>query len=152
MTRSSTRAGTARRRRANIAVALVLVAVSALLVACGNNSGKPVLTWYINPDPNPPDGFQGAFGQAGIAARCSTDQYTITTQQLPGDASQQRIQLARRLAANDTGIDLMSMDPVFTGEFANADFLAPIPSAEAAQLENGAVSYTHLTLPTILRV
>jgi multiple sugar transport system substrate-binding protein len=134
--RSSRKAG---RRRPRIALALVLATVSALLVACGGSSGKPVLTWYINPDPSEPANFQGAFGQAGIAERCSTDAYTITTQSLPGDASQQRIQLARRLAAKDTGIDLMSMDPVFTGEFANAGFLAPIPSAQASKLSSNAL-------------
>ena len=76
------------------------------------------LVWYINPDTG---------GQAEVAENCSTDQYTITTQVLPQDASQQRIQLARRLAAEDSGIDLMSIDPPFTAEFANAGFLAPIP-------------------------
>ena len=37
--------------------------------------------WYINPDTG---------GQAAVAETCSTDQYTITTQVLPQDASQQR--------------------------------------------------------------
>jgi multiple sugar transport system substrate-binding protein len=73
---------------------------------------------YINPD---------AGGQAAVAKNCSTDEYTVTTQVLPQDASQQRVQLARRLAAHDSGIDLMSLDPPFTAEFANAGFLAPIP-------------------------
>jgi multiple sugar transport system substrate-binding protein len=126
-------------RRSNIALALVLAALSALLVACGGGSSKPTLTWYINPDPSRPPDFQGAFGQAGIAERCSTDRYTIATQELPGDASQQRIQLARRLAADDPGIDLMSLDPVFTGEFANAGFLAEIPADQAKQLEANAL-------------
>ena len=47
---------------------------------------------------------------------------------LPTDAGQQRIQLARRLAAEDSSIDLMSIDPPYTAEFANAGFLAPIPA------------------------
>jgi multiple sugar transport system substrate-binding protein len=139
MARPSTRAGSRRTRRSKIALALALATVSALLVSCGSSSGKPVLTWYINPDPSEPADFQGAFGQAGIAERCSTDKYTIQTQQLPGDASQQRIQLARRLAANDPGIDLMSLDPVFTGEFSNAGFLAAIPDAEGKELESDAL-------------
>jgi len=76
------------------------------------------LVWYTNPD---------AGGQAKVAANCSTDDYTITTQVLPQDANQQRIQLARRLAAHDSGIDIMSIDPPYTAEFANADYLAPLP-------------------------
>ena len=51
---------------------------------------RPTLVWYINPD---------AGGQAKVAENCSTDEYTITTQVLPQDANEQRIQLARRLAA-----------------------------------------------------
>ncbi|MDQ3738662.1 MAG: extracellular solute-binding protein [Actinomycetota bacterium] len=107
-------------------------------VACGGDeSGTPTLTWYINPDPNPPEGFEGAFGQAGIAERCSTEGYTIETELLPGSASEQRIQLARRLAADDPSIDLMSLDPVFTAEFADADFLEPYSDEEQAALSEG---------------
>ncbi|MFI2708409.1 extracellular solute-binding protein, partial [Nocardioides sp. CER28] len=60
---------------------------------------------------------------------CSTDKYKIATQVLPQDANEQRIQLARRLAAHDSGIDIMSIDPPFTAEFFNAGFLAPLPQA-----------------------
>jgi len=92
-----------------------------VLAACGGSSGPPELVWYINPDNG---------GQDAVAKNCSdasNGQYTIKTQVLPQDASQQRIQLARRLAAHDSGIDLMSIDPPFTAEFSNAGFLAPIP-------------------------
>ena len=126
-------------RRSHVALGLVLTVASALLVGCGSDSSKPVLTWYINPDPPPPANFEGGLGQAGIAERCSTDDYTIVTEQLPGDATQQRIQLARRLAADDPEIDLMSLDPVFTGEFASAEFLATIPPADAEQLSGDAL-------------
>ncbi|MBZ5741313.1 extracellular solute-binding protein [Nocardioides mangrovi] len=97
-----------------------MLTVSGLLAACSASadSGKTQLTWYINPDSG---------GQAKVAANCSTDDYTITTQVLPQDANEQRIQLARRLAAHDSGIDIMSIDPPFTAEFANAGFLAPLP-------------------------
>src|SRR5262245_56320866 len=101
--------------------------MSALVAACGSDGGPPTLTWYINPDPNPPAGFSGPFGQAGIAARCSTDEYTVKTELLPTSASEQRIQLLRRLAAKDSSIDLMSLDPVFTAEFADGDFVLPLP-------------------------
>lgn len=105
------------RRRAFAAAAAGCLAMG-LLAACSSDSDKPVLTWYINPDSG---------GQATVADNCSTDDYTIETQVLPQDAGQQRIQLARRLAAEDAGIDLMSIDPPFTAEFANAGFLAEIP-------------------------
>jgi multiple sugar transport system substrate-binding protein len=103
-----------------------LVLLAVLLSACGSDSGKITLTWYTNPDPG---------GQAAVAQRCSTDKVTIKNQVLPQDAGQQRIQLARRLAAHDSGIDLMSLDPVFNAEFANAGFLAKIPDALQSKLE-----------------
>jgi multiple sugar transport system substrate-binding protein len=115
-------------RRRRLAGSLAALATAAgLLSACGGSSGKTTLVWYINPD---------AGGQAAIAATCSTDQYTITTQTLPQDANQQRVQLARRLEAHDTGIDLMSIDPPYTAELANAGLLAPIPEAEQATLKD----------------
>ncbi|MBA3266608.1 MAG: extracellular solute-binding protein [Nocardioidaceae bacterium] len=100
--------------------------MGSILAGCGDDSGTPTLTWYINPD---------AGGQAAVAEKCSTDAYTIETQVLPQDASQQRIQLARRLAAGDDSIDLMSIDPPYTAEFANAGYLAPIPDDLATKLE-----------------
>ena len=103
-----------------------LATVSAGLTACSSGSDKTQLVWYVNPDSG---------GQAAVAKNCSTDAYTITTQTLPQDASQQRIQLARRLAARDSGIDLMSIDPAFTAEFANAGYLAPIPDDMQQQLK-----------------
>jgi multiple sugar transport system substrate-binding protein len=125
------------RRRIALVVAAVLA--STALAACGGDSGKPVLTWYINPDPNPPPDFKGAFGQAGIAERCSTDDYTIETQILPQSATEQRIQLLRRLAAEDQAIDLMSLDPVFTAEFADAGYLAELPQELSDGMLGGAV-------------
>ncbi|GAB3779933.1 extracellular solute-binding protein [Nocardioides ungokensis] len=110
-----------RHRRRGLAAAACLVTISGLLAACSSSgSGKTQLVWYINPDSG---------GQAKVAANCSTDQYTITTQVLPQDANEQRIQLARRLAAQDSGIDIMSIDPPFTAEFSNAGFLAPLPQS-----------------------
>ncbi|MBD8078152.1 extracellular solute-binding protein [Cellulosimicrobium arenosum] len=92
------------------------------MAACASgDGGTPTLTWYINPD---------AGGQADIAASCTEDAdgaYRIVTELLPRDASSQREQLARRMAAKDSSIDLMSLDPVFVAEFAEAGFLAPVP-------------------------
>ena len=120
---------TARRRGwlPRLASVAALTLASGVLVGCGGDSGKPTLTWYINPDSG---------GQDAVAAKCSQGKpYTIDTQVLPQDASQQRIQLARRLAAKDPAIDLMSIDPPFTAEFADAGFLAKIPADEQAKLK-----------------
>jgi len=122
----SSRAEKVRVRRKQLAFGAVAAMMATALVGCGGGSDSTVLTWYINPD---------AGGQDAVAEKCSTDEYTIDTQVLPQDASQQRIQLARRLAAGDTGIDLMSLDPPYTAEFANAGYLASIPQDLATKLE-----------------
>jgi trehalose/maltose transport system substrate-binding protein len=107
-----------------------LATTASLLSACGGSSGTPTLTWYINPD---------AGGQAAVAAACtkaSNGAYKVVTQTLPQDAGQQRVQLARRLAAHDSGIDIMSIDPPYTAELSNAGFLAPIPKDEQQVLKS----------------
>lgn len=128
------RAHRARRRRRGLAAGAAVLALSSVLTACSESSAKPVLTWYINPDPDPPPDFKGAFGLEGIAERCSTDQYDIVTEQLPTAANEQRIQLMRRLAANDSSIDLMSIDPVYTAEFSEAGYLAEFSKADQDEI------------------
>ncbi|NHC13330.1 extracellular solute-binding protein [Motilibacter deserti] len=127
-------AGTSRPRRRAPITFLAVGAISAgLLTACGGESGPPTLTWYTNPD----DG-----GQAELARRCAEDsggRYRIETAALPRDASSQREQLVRRLAANDSSIDLISLDPPFIPEFAEAGFLAEIPEDVAAKVTEGVV-------------
>jgi multiple sugar transport system substrate-binding protein len=112
-----------------VGVGLAALALTSVLTACGSSdSGTPTLTWYINPD----DG-----GQAEIASRCTeaaAGRYTIATSVLPRQSSEQRQQLVRRLAANDSSIDIMSLDPPFVPEFAQAGFLAPVPDAVAQRV------------------
>ncbi|MGA8847995.1 MAG: extracellular solute-binding protein [Nocardioides sp.] len=100
----------------------------SLLSACGSE-GKPALNWYVNPD--------GVDTLTQLADECSTNDYDIDIQLLPSGATDQRTQLARRLAAEDSSTDLMSLDPVFVPEFANAGWLAELPEgAASAALES----------------
>lgn len=127
MAKPSSRVNSARgRRRKKWGAGAALAVMATLLVACSSSSATPVLTWYINPDTG---------GQDAVAKNCSTNEYTIQTQVLPTDAGQQRIQLARRLAAGDSSIDIMSIDPPYTAEFSNAGYLAPIPTSLADKLK-----------------
>jgi multiple sugar transport system substrate-binding protein len=106
------------------------------LAACGGSStasGAPTLNWYINPDNG---------GQQKIAEDCSTQsggKYSIEVSILPSDAAQQREQLMRRLAGNDTSIDMMSLDPVFVPETSEAGFLAPVPEDLQQKWSDGVV-------------
>ena len=119
-----------RLRRSAIAVAAVAMIMAT---ACGGDTGPPVLNWYINPDNG---------GQEALAKTCTDDAagaYEIEASILPNNASQQREQLIRRLAANDESIDLMSLDPPFVPEFAEAGFLLDIPDDQAEEFTDGVV-------------
>ncbi len=105
--------------------------MGSVLAACGSESAIPTLNWYINPDNG---------GQVALAEKCaegSGGAYDINVSVLPNDATAQREQLVRRLAAKDASIDLMSLDPPFIPEFASAGFLRPFSEEEAAEFTEG---------------
>lgn len=108
--------GTSGRSKRFVAVGATAVIAAGLLSACGADG--PVLNWYVNPD--------GVDTFKKYAEQCSTDEYDIEVQDLPNGATDQRTQLARRLAAEDSSTDLMNLDPVFVAEFANAGWLQEI--------------------------
>lgn len=105
--------------------ALICLAASALaavgLVACGggsDESGSRELTFFVAIQPG------GTIEE--VSKRCSEEsngKYTIAPEFLPTDASQQREQLVRRLGAEDSSIDIVGMDVIWTGEFANAGWV-----------------------------
>ena len=111
-------------------VAGLLVAVSA----CGEESGSGTVSlgfWAYN---EPGGTFRGA------AERCtqqSGGRYRINFNALGNDPNTQRQQLVRRLAAGDSSIDIMSMDVIWTAEFAEAGWMLPFPEDIAAQIRQG---------------
>jgi multiple sugar transport system substrate-binding protein len=113
-------------------VAAVIAALAAGLTACGDDgeSGSgATLRFFIF---NEPGG-----GPQKAAAECSKQSdgaYTIKFEYLPSRADQQREQLVRRLGAEDDTIDLVGMDIIWTGEFANAGWLEPVPDDRRAAL------------------
>jgi multiple sugar transport system substrate-binding protein len=104
-------------------VACVAIAVLATvgLAACGGGSsasGERELTFFVAIQPG------GTIEE--VSKRCSEEsggKYTITPEFLPTDATQQREQLVRRLGAEDPSIDIVGMDVIWTGEFANAGWV-----------------------------
>ncbi|MCO7219284.1 extracellular solute-binding protein [Klenkia sp. PcliD-1-E] len=113
--------------------ASAVVAASGLAACSSGDGGPPVLNWYINPDSG---------GQAEIASRCTDaagGRYRIDVSQLPRDSPSQREQLVRRLAANDSSIDIMSLDPPYIPEFAQAGFFAPVPEDVAQRVTTDVV-------------
>jgi len=105
--------------------ALICLAASALAAssfsACGGGSDSSAnrdLTFFVAIQPG------GTIEK--VSERCSEEsngKYTITPEFLPTDASQQREQLVRRLGAEDSSIDIVGMDVIWTGEFANAGWV-----------------------------
>ena len=135
--RSGRGAASVRRRRPpgrGLAGTAALLMTAGTLAGCGgDDGGASTLTWYINPDSG---------GQVEIANRCTEEAggvYTIETAQLPRESSQQREQLVRRLAAEDDSIDIVSLDPPYIPEFAEAGFLAPVPDDVAERVTEDVV-------------
>ena len=102
-------------------LAAVVLIGGLLLGACGDDEGGkgPVeLNWFIFNEPS------GVLPK--IAESCSdgsNGSYTINFELLPAEADQQREQLVRRLGAEDDSIDIIGMDVIWTGEFANAGWI-----------------------------
>src|SRR5690348_11275885 len=72
------------------------------------------------PDPS------GAIQQA--VTNCSAQshgKYTISYNLLPTSADQQRLQMARRLAAGDSSLDILGLDVTWEAEFATAGWIRP---------------------------
>ena len=62
--------------------------------------------------------------------------YNIKINFLSTSSDQQRVSLVRRLAANDSSIDILAMDVDWTAEFATAKWLKPVPAPLAAQIKS----------------
>jgi multiple sugar transport system substrate-binding protein len=115
---------------------LICLAGAALvtigLSACGGGSDESVsrdLTFFVAIQPG------GTIEE--VSKRCSEEsngKYTITPEFLPTDASQQREQLVRRLGAEDSSIDIVGMDVIWTGEFANAGWVEEWTGSQKKQV------------------
>ena len=67
----------------------------------------------------------------------SGGKYTITYNKLPKAADDQRLQLARRLAAADPSMDILGLDVTWEAEFAEAGWILPWTGTFKQQAENG---------------
>jgi multiple sugar transport system substrate-binding protein len=125
-----------RRFGTNVLVATVIAAAAVPVFASVSASAAstPTVNWYARPE--------SGGSTVAAAEQCtkeSNGKYRIDIQELPADASAQREQLVRRLAAHDSGIDLISMDVIWTAEFASAHWVKPWPKRLAAQLSDGVI-------------
>ncbi|MGS2615352.1 ABC transporter substrate-binding protein [Micromonospora sp. LZ34] len=129
--------GTRRRRRPHVralaaAAALTLVAPMA---ACGtgDDGGVPTINLYYPPEQN----LQKVVDNCNAAAQ---GRYRIAYRVLPRQADDQRVQMVRRLAAQDTGMDVLGLDVTWTQEFASADWILEWTGQDKAEVEQGTLA------------
>ena len=116
-------ARSSRRGFGYVGVTLAGALAAAGLAACGTSSaatGPVTLNFYMFPDPS------GAIQQAvNSCSAQSHGKYTISYNLLPTAADQQRLQMARRLAAGDSSLDILGLDVTWEAEFATAGWIRP---------------------------
>jgi multiple sugar transport system substrate-binding protein len=124
--------GSRPRTRKRVAALLAAAGATVLLAACGSSGKGPItLNWYVFPEPS--GSFQAA---ATECSQGSHSAYNIRINFLSTSSDQQRVSLVRRLAANDSSIDILAMDVDWTAEFATAKWLKPVPASVAAQIRS----------------
>jgi multiple sugar transport system substrate-binding protein len=116
----------------HFAAVLGVAATIVVIAGCGSSSKGPVtLNWYVFPEPS------GSFAAAASGcSKASGGKYNISISFLSTASDQQRVSLVRRLAANDSSIDILAMDVDWTAEFATAKWILPVPQALAAQIQS----------------
>lgn len=112
------------------AVLVAMVAAASVLTACGSGARFLVISFYT------PAADGATFAE--VARRCSQEargRFTIAHVSLPRAPGAQRLQYARRLAGHDRTLDVMSLDVIWTAEFAEAGWVLPLSDDPAGRAE-----------------
>ena len=126
--------GPGRRRRRGY-TALAAIALLAPTAACsGDDGGIPKINVYYAPEQN----FQKVVDDCNQQAQ---GRYQIVYQVLPRGADDQRVQMVRRLAAEDDGMDVLGLDVTWTPEFASAEWILEwTGAATRTEVETGTLA------------
>ncbi|WP_436970745.1 ABC transporter substrate-binding protein [Micromonospora rifamycinica] len=131
--------GTARHRRrpaVRAGAAVAALALVAPLAACGaddGGGGTPTINLYYPPEQN----LQKVVDDCNTRAE---GRYKIAYRVLPRQADDQRVQLVRRLAAEDTGMDVLGLDVTWTQEFASAKWIREWTGQDKSEVEQGTLA------------
>lgn len=122
------------RRTARAGVVAAAMALLTPLAACGGDEGgTPTINLYYAPEQN----LQKVVDDCNAEA---AGRYRISYQVLPRGADDQRVQMVRRLAAEDDGMDVLGLDITWTQEFASADWILEWTGDNKAQAEQGTLA------------
>ncbi|MER5337378.1 ABC transporter substrate-binding protein [Micromonospora sp. NPDC002717] len=127
------RRGRPRARAVAAAAALTLVAPMAAACGSGGDGGTPTINLYYPPEQN----LQKVVDDCNAQAQ---GRYKIAYRVLPRQADDQRVQLVRRLAAQDSGMDVLGLDVTWTQEFASADWILEWTGQDRAEVEQGTLA------------
>ncbi len=114
-----------------------MLSAASAVSGCGARDDGRVISFYT------PAGDAATF--TAVARRCSDElggRFTIRNFSLPRSTDDQRIQLARRLSANDRTVDIIAMDVIWTAEFAEARWVLPLSDDPARLAEADASTDT----------
>ncbi|RJQ79593.1 ABC transporter substrate-binding protein [Amycolatopsis panacis] len=117
------------RAMAGLGAALV---ASGLIAGCGSSSGLKINVYY-----SPEDHFQSVVDNCNKAAG---GQYQIVYNKLQRGSDDQRIQMARRLAAGDDSMDVLGLDVTWVPEFAQAGWIDEWKGADKAAASAGVLA------------
>lgn len=121
-------------RRAG-AIALATLTIATAVPACASGTRGLVLSFYTT-------AADGATFTA-VAQDCTKQfggRFAIQQVSLPRAPGEQRLQLARRLTGHDRTLDVMSLDVVWTAEFAEAGWALPLSDDPAGRAEPDATA------------
>lgn len=127
------RASGSPRRRLAAAAAALAVTLPVLTACGGGGGGVPVINFYHAPEEN----LRQVVDECTAAAE---GRYRIAYRVLPRGADDQRVQLVRRLAAEDRGMDILGLDITWTQEFASAEWILPWTGDHQQQAEQGTLA------------
>jgi multiple sugar transport system substrate-binding protein len=122
------------------ATAVATLCTASLLSACqhsGHDAGGRVISFYTP--------ASGAATFTEVAKQCTArlgGGWRIQQFSLPRSSDDQRLQLARRLSANDHTVDVMALDVIWTAEFAEAGWALPLSDDPAGHAEADAATDT----------
>ncbi|WP_158849221.1 ABC transporter substrate-binding protein [Saccharothrix deserti] len=118
--------GTGHRLAAAGGAALIATSV---LAGCGSGDGGITINVYKYP--------QESFQKIVDNCNATADGYQIVYHKLPREADGQREQMVRRLAAEDTDMDVLALDVTWTAELAKAGWIKEFTGQAKSEVEDG---------------